>query len=132
LAVIYDLVKQISEGTNRVDNLYTNAVKPEGNLKALELLNEYFVADQAMWRGLGIIEGSGQYLAEKYAEYDGGSRGLDKDMELPPECSCGQVIVGRINPNQCKMFGTACRPEHPYGPCMVSAEGACGIWYRNK
>ena len=53
-------------------------------------------------------------------------------MELPPSCRCGEVIVGRIDPGQCPMFGTACTPMQPYGPCMVSAEGACGIWFRNR
>ena len=62
---------------------------------------------------------------------DGGSFGLDQDAELAPACSCPDVIVGRINPNECPMFGTVCTPTEPYGPCMVSAEGACGIWYRN-
>lgn len=131
LAVIYDIVNQLSEGTGRVDNLYTNVVRTGGNDKALTLMEEYFEAGEAVWRGLGRIEGSGQYLREKYAEYDGGSRGLDADMELPAECQCGNVIVGRVNPNECPMFGKACRPEQPYGPCMVSAEGACGIWFRS-
>ncbi len=85
-----------------------------------------------MWRGLGVIPDSGLYLKEEYSSYDGGSRGLDKDKELPPECQCGQVIVGRIPPSLCPMFANGCDPEHPYGPCMVSAEGACGIWYRNR
>ena len=44
---------------------------------------------------------------------------------------CGDVIVGRINPDQCPMFGRKCSPMDPFGPCMVSSEGSCGIWYRN-
>ncbi|MEA4922528.1 MAG: hydrogenase formation protein HypD [Eubacteriaceae bacterium] len=132
LAVIYDIVKQLESGKGKVDNLYTNAVKDEGNKKALAILEKCFEPGEAMWRGLGIIPGSGLYLTGGYEEYDGGSRGLDSDMELPKECACGQVITGRINPDQCKMFGTGCTPMEPYGPCMVSAEGACGIWYRNR
>jgi len=151
LAAIYDLVRQIEaagsenkhekENTvNRfgtedkistVHNLYKNAVKTEGNQKAIGVLNKYFDAGPAMWRGLGIIEGSGLYLKAKYEEFDGGSAGLDLDKELPEGCCCGQVIVGRLNPNECPLFGKACNPTNPYGPCMVSSEGACGIWYRN-
>ena len=77
-----------------------------------------------------MIENSGLYL--KDSSYDGGSRGLVQDMKLPEGCRCGDVIVGRINPDQCPMFKTQCSPMNPFGPCMVSAEGACGIWYRNK
>jgi hydrogenase expression/formation protein HypD len=130
LAVIYDIVRQLEKGENKVKNLYSNAVRDEGNPKALKVLETYFEAGPAMWRGLGVIEDSGLYL--KDTDYDGGSRGLDKDMELPAGCSCGDVIVGKINPDQCPMFKTKCSPMNPFGPCMVSAEGACGIWYRNK
>ncbi len=160
LAVIYDLVRQIEEtgsaveqetentyllasknikvgyetkdAVQKVHNLYKNAVKTEGNQKAVGILNKYFDRGPAMWRGLGIIEGSGLYLRPVYEEFDGGSKGLDLDKELPEECCCGQVIVGRLNPNECPLFGKACNPTNPYGPCMVSSEGACGIWYRNR
>lgn len=160
LAVIYDLVRQIEEArsevgqetenkkdgqeignikdeagieitSKKVHNLYKNAVKTEGNQKAIGVLNKYFDQGPAMWRGLGIIENSGLYLKPAYVEFDGGSKGLDSDKELPEECCCGQVIVGRLNPNECPLFGKACNPTNPYGPCMVSSEGACGIWYRN-
>ncbi|HBN84382.1 MAG TPA: hypothetical protein DDZ89_11110 [Clostridiales bacterium] len=23
-----------------------------------------------------------------------------------------------------------CTPEHPMGPCMISSEGACAVYYR--
>ncbi|MBE6030256.1 MAG: hydrogenase formation protein HypD [Clostridiales bacterium] len=131
LAVIYDIVRQVERGDGDVRNLYKNAVRDEGNKKALEVLEKYFEPGAATWRGLGEIPDSGLYLKPEYAEYDGGSRGLDADMELPEACSCASVIVGKINPNECPMFGKGCTPLHPYGPCMVSAEGACGIWYRS-
>lgn len=131
LAVIYDIVRQIEKGDGDVRNLYKNAVRDDGNAKALAVLNEYFEPGAATWRGLGEISDSGLYLKDEYAEYDGGSRGLDADMKLPEACSCASVIVGKINPDECPMFGKGCTPLHPYGPCMVSAEGACGIWYRS-
>jgi len=46
------------------------------------------------------------------------------------DCRCGDVILGRIDPDECPLFGTSCTPSHPTGPCMVSSEGACGYWYR--
>lgn len=132
LAVIYDIVRQIEAGESQVRNYYTNAVKPEGNLKALEVIDRYFEAGSAVWRGLGAIADSGLYLRDEYRDYDGGSFGLDEDIALPAACKCAEVIVGRINPDECLMFGKSCNPLDPYGPCMVSAEGACGIWYRNR
>jgi len=134
LAGIYDIVKQLESGRKgeAVHNLYKNAVKAEGNKRAQEIIGRYFEPGGAMWRGLGMIPDSGLYLRQEYAEYDAGSRGLDRDIELPASCRCGDVITGRINPNECPMFGTSCNPMNPYGPCMVSSEGACGIWYRNS
>ena len=132
LAVIYDIVRQIEDGRSEVRNCYTNAVRPEGNVKALDVIGRYFETGSAVWRGLGPIADSGLYLREEYRAYDGGSFGLDEDIVLPAACRCADVIVGRINPDQCPMFCTDCSPLNPYGPCMVSAEGACGIWYRNR
>ena len=131
LAAIYRIVKQIQEHKGSAENLYKNAVKEEGNKKALAAIAETFETGSAMWRGLGIIENSGLYLRGDFAEYDGGSGELYEDKKLPEECCCGQVITGIMNPNECPMFGEKCNPMNPFGPCMVSAEGACGIWYRN-
>ncbi|MDO4546380.1 MAG: hydrogenase formation protein HypD [Bacillota bacterium] len=131
LAALYRIVRQIEAGEGHTENMYKNAVKEDGNRKALQVIESVFEPGPAMWRGLGIIEGSGLYLREEFAQYDGGSRELYKDKQLPKECCCGQVITGKLDPDQCPMFGEKCSPVEPYGPCMVSAEGACGIWYRN-
>ena len=131
LAAIYEIVGQLKKGEGKAKNLYRNAVRDRGNAKARDLIDRYFTAGYAMWRGLGEIPGSGMYLKEAYQMYDGGSYGLDKDAVLAKSCRCGEVIVGRVNPCECPMFGKGCTPTKPYGPCMVSAEGACGIWYRN-
>ena len=131
LAAIYRIMKQLESGENAAENLYRNAVKEDGNRKAVDVMNDVFEEGPAMWRGLGVIENSGLYLNDAFSQYDGGSRALYEDMELPSECRCGDVIVGRINPDQCPMFGRKCSPMDPFGPCMVSSEGSCGIWYRN-
>ena len=131
LGCIYRIVRQIESGEALTENLYRNAVRDDGNEKALSVIREVFEPGPAVWRGLGEIPGSGLYLRGDYAVYDGGSRDLTADMELPAACRCGDVIVGRINPDECPMFGKGCNPMKPYGPCMVSAEGSCGIWYRN-
>ncbi|MEW8272221.1 MAG: hypothetical protein AB2718_18230 [Candidatus Thiodiazotropha taylori] len=48
---------------------------------------------------------------------------------MPAGCDCAQVVLGKKYPNQCKLYGTACLPRSPVGPCMVSDEGACRIWW---
>ncbi|MDI9481521.1 MAG: hydrogenase formation protein HypD, partial [Bacillota bacterium] len=45
-------------------------------------------------------------------------------------CSCGAVLSGKLEPDQCPLFGNACTPIQPVGPCMVSQEGACAATYR--
>ena len=40
-----------------------------------------------------------------------------------------RVVLGKVYPNQCVLYGRACTPRHPIGPCMVSDEGACRIWW---
>lgn len=133
LAAIYRLLRQIEQGEGNVENMYKNAVKDYGNDKALAAIDDVYETGSAMWRGLGVIENSGLYLKGEYSSYDGGSRGLDKDMELPKACKCSAVITGKINPDSCPMFANGeCTPMNPFGPCMVSSEGSCGIWYRNK
>lgn len=131
LAALYSIVRQIEQGKGCTENLYKNAVKTGGNAKAQVIMESVYDTDSAMWRGLGLLEDSGLYLRDEWAMYDVGSRQLYDDMKLPTGCRCGDVITGRIDPNECPMFGKGCSPVKPFGPCMVSAEGACGIWYRN-
>lgn len=130
LVAIYDIVRQVERREFKVANRYKNAVDAGGNEKALSVIRNIFEPGRAMWRGLGIIEDSGLYLKDK--SLDAGSYGLDKDMKLPASCKCPEVITGKMNPDECPMFGVKCSPQNPYGPCMISAEGACGIWYRNR
>lgn len=115
-----------------VSNLYTEAVRDEGNTKAKNVISKYYDEGPAVWRGLGEIANSGYYIKEEFAQYDAGSTGLTYDKKPPEGCRCSEVITGRINPDKCPMFDTSCTPVTPYGPCMVSAEGACGIWYQNR
>ena len=45
------LVRQVREGTHRVDNAYPRAVSREGNLKAKKLMYEVFEPFDVEWRG---------------------------------------------------------------------------------
>ena len=132
IACIYDLTLTALGGKSpAVRNLYRSAVKDGGNGKARAAIAECFKAGNATWRGIGMIENSGLYLNDEYSAYEGGSYGLDENKEPVGVCRCGDVITGRISPGECPAFGKSCSPTSPVGPCMVSAEGACGIWFLN-
>lgn len=130
LVAIHDLLRQINADAYDIVNLYPSVVSPKGNSRALEIVNRYFEKGPAFWRGLGSIPGSAYYLRQEYTLFEAGSHGIDLDHEVNPTCRCKDVIIGRISPGDCPLLGKLCTPDSPYGPCMVSAEGACGIWYR--
>jgi hydrogenase expression/formation protein HypD len=83
------------------------------------------------WRGLGVIPMSGLKLREEFSDYDARLKFGIPNMEgrANPACRCGDVLQGKIRPDQCPCFGKACVPEHPVGACMVSDEGACSAFY---
>ncbi|UCF33799.1 MAG: hydrogenase formation protein HypD, partial [Phycisphaerales bacterium] len=126
------LLKQVRDGETKVENPYSVAVKPQGNETALRLLDRVFVVSDAPWRALGVIEQSGLELRPEYKSYDALERFgimLEEDQD-PEDCRCGEVIQGRVTPEECKLFGTVCTPTAPVGPCMVSSEGTCSAWFK--
>jgi hydrogenase expression/formation protein HypD len=132
LQAVEMLVEQIEKGDPKVEIAYTRGVKPEGNMRAVELMNEVFAPAGAVWRGIGAIPASGFKIMEKYARFD-----ADKIFEIktpPPQeapgCRCGEVLRGVVKPPQCKLFRKLCSPENPVGPCMVSSEGTCAAYYQ--
>jgi hydrogenase expression/formation protein HypD len=83
------------------------------------------------WRGLGFISQSALKLSAAYADLDAELRFSVPGVRVadPKACQCGEVLKGVIKPWECKVFGTACTPEHAIGTCMVSPEGACAAYY---
>lgn len=133
LQAIYMLVRQLIEGEPRVDVQYTRAVRPDGNTKAKEVMAQVFELRETFeWRGLGWIEKSALKLKPEFAEFDAELHfNLPRRQVADPKvCQCGEVLRGAILPWECKVFGTACTPEHPIGACMVSSEGACAAVYQ--
>jgi hydrogenase expression/formation protein HypD len=132
LASIYQLMIQLRDGRCEVENQYTRVVPWDGNLKALQVINEVMeLRPYFEWRGLGFISHSALKVRPEYAKFDAeeifkipGIRVAD-----PKACQCGEVLKGVIKPWECKVFGTACTPETPIGTCMVSPEGACAAYY---
>ena len=123
LAAIAALVKL--QGQGRVLNMYPSAVTEEGNREAQERVTRFFEPCDAAWRGLGVIAGSGRKLRKEYEAFDAGSVALMEDAGGNPACRCAQVLMGRIRPRECPLFGKVCTPQTPQGACMVSTEGSC-------
>ncbi len=134
IAALWDLVSQARRGQCQVHNLYPGVVSRAGNEKAQALIRQVFLRKADRWRGLGILPDSGYFLRPEYSAFDASAQEPEADDPEADEadeagCGCGQVILGRIRPVDCGQFGRRCTPEHPLGPCMVSSEGACGIWH---
>lgn len=115
-----------------VENAYPRAVHAAGNARAREIMEQVFTVTDARWRGLGQLPQSGLELAPAYARYNARLR---FDLHLPeprsiPGCRCGEVLKGRMAPPDCPLFGRACTPASPIGPCMVSTEGSCAAFYK--
>lgn len=126
------LVRQLHEGRAEIEIAYARGVMPEGNPVALAAIDEVFETCTATWRGLGDIPGSGYRIRDEFANFDAVRR-FEPDVEPtrdPKGCRCGDVLRARIAPNECPLFRTACTPENPVGPCMVSSEGSCAAYYR--
>ena len=132
LLAVYLLLRQIREGRPRIENAYPRAVAKDGNVLAQKMIGRCFVERPDLWRGLGEIPQSGLGLKEELAAYDAEKRFSVRcdSAEPPTACRCGQVITGRLAPTGCPLFGKACTPEDPVGPCMVSSEGACAAAYK--
>ena len=136
LAATWSVLRQKIEGSPFLDNCYRSLVRPGGNPLARQHLREVLEVGDANWRGIGVIPQSGFALRVEYADLDArlqfpdyNREGRRRMGEMPPGCDCANVVLGRIYPNQCRLFGKGCNPRHPVGPCMVSDEGACRIWW---
>ncbi len=136
LAAMYSTLRQKLEGRYFLDNCYGGVAHPGGNPTAQRHLHQVMDVVDANWRGIGIIPGSGFALKERYAAHDArrqftshGDAARKRVGEMPPGCDCARVVLGKLYPNQCVLYGRACTPRKPIGPCMVSDEGACRIWW---
>ncbi|QKF64733.1 hydrogenase formation protein HypD [Campylobacter corcagiensis] len=131
---ILNLVNQFNENKFEVYNEYDRVVKPNGNEKALNLIKKYFKEVDFSWRGLGLIPKSGLDLKGEFDAINA-RKVFDCSVESKPEnkaCICGEILKGRKNPPDCKVFGKVCNPQNPLGSCMVSSEGACAAYYKYK
>ena len=129
------VVKQFIKSECKLEIQYKRAVTHDGNLLAQELIDRYFDrVDLFRWRGIGNIPKSALKLKSEFDFLD--AEVIYKDV-LPIEqvedhklCICGDILRGIAKPNECTIFGTACKPSSPIGSCMVSSEGACAAYYK--
>lgn len=132
---IYQIVHQKLEGRRELEIQYKRVVSMQGNLKAQELVERYFIKRESFeWRGLGHIAHSALRLRDEYAHIDAEvafSEILSKESVSDHKaCRCGDILRGVAKPLDCKVFAKACTPSNPLGSCMVSSEGACAAYYK--
>jgi len=136
LAAMVSVLTQLQSGKAVLENCYPEVVRPGGNRTAREQLASVLAVSDANWRGVGVIPASGYTLRADYAAHDARAAfpsyaddSRKRVGEMPPGCDCAKVVLGKIYPNECRLYGRACQPRKPIGPCMVSDEGACRIWW---
>jgi len=131
---LLELLRYISDGRSYIGNVYKHVVRAEGNVTAQRLINKYFMVSDANWRAIGNVPLSGLELKEEYSKIDAKrvfGLGEIKESRIPG-CICDRVVLGKAYPSDCRLFRHSCTPEDPKGPCMVSIEGACNIWFKNQ
>jgi hydrogenase expression/formation protein HypD len=128
---IRQTVAQLEAGRAEVENAYSRAANYEGNKAAQTVLEEVFEVTDRAWRGIGVIPKSGWTLQPEYRDFDAAQRFSVADIQTveSPLCHAGEVLQGRLKPNECPAFGKECTPRKPLGATMVSSEGACAAYY---
>ena len=126
------LLAQIERERPEVALQYRRAVRFEPNHRAMALLEEVFSLEDAPWRGLGVIPGSGFRFRDDYEGFDARRRYTIPELHSaePLGCACGEILRGIREPTECPLFKCVCTPANPVGPCMVSTEGSCAARYR--
>ena len=132
LQAIYVLVEQIETESPRLDNAYKRAVTFDGNKKAKQIMQDVFEVVDANWRGIGSIPKSGLKIRKEFEAYN-----AENVFEIetigsidPKGCDCGDILRGLKIPPECRLYRKTCTPMNPIGPCMVSNEGTCAVYYR--
>jgi hydrogenase expression/formation protein HypD len=131
LAGLLMAVRQLESGRHEVENGYARVVRSEGNPRAKAAVDRVFEVCDRPWRGLGVLRRGGLKLRPEYAAFDARRRfavGLPVVAESTV-CRSGEVLQGRLRPDQCPAFGIGCTPDRPLGAPMVSSEGACAAYW---
>lgn len=137
LSGVLMLLEERNKNSHRVLNQYSRGASWEGNTQAMTLLTRVFEPKDSLWRGLGLIPGSGLGLRPALERFDAAKvfdlpPSGELEIKDPPGCRCGEVLQGIIRPPECGLFGGRCTPAEPVGPCMVSSEGTCAAYYKYR
>ncbi len=133
IVAIYQILDALVKNEPKTMNEYSRVVTWEGNKLAQKYISEAFEVTDGDWRGIGVIEKSAWEIKTELEKYDAEkvyNLTRKKDEGFRKNCKCADIILGLTVPTDCPLFGKACTPEKPYGPCMVSIEGTCHIWYK--
>jgi hydrogenase expression/formation protein HypD len=141
LESVAHLLHQLVNKESRIVNLYSQAVRPEGNTHAKALMDSTYQIADSWWRGIGSISDSGLILNEHFKQFDARARfnlnTLEQSLDSCPTCkqelqysACAEILKGSILPTDCPAFATNCTPASPLGPMMVSSEGSCAAFYK--
>lgn len=125
-------VRQLEQGSAKVENQYARVVRRGGNAGARSAIERVFEVIDRQWRGIGTIPQSGYGLRPAYRRFDADLQFSVQhiDTHEPEVCIAGSILQGLRKPRDCAAFGTQCTPEHPLGAPMVSSEGACAAYHR--
>jgi hydrogenase expression/formation protein HypD len=130
LSGIYNIISLAISGEAKILNDHRAVVTPQGNIVARQWMDKYFAFCDEAWRGIGTIPNSGLDLKDEFEKYNAKKRfKVSTEEPRKTKCRCGEIIRGLISPDECSLFGKACKPLNPVGPCMVSAEGSCAAAY---
>lgn len=132
LAGVVSIVRQIKQKRPAVANCYPRVVSAAGNVRALQTMEKVFERVDANWRGIGSLPRTGLALSDTYRKHDALAHfGMKEEPaeDILPGCSCHLIMTARREPRDCALFGSACTPENPRGPCMVGGEGTCRAHY---
>lgn len=132
---ISKILKQFLEHRCEVEVEYKRAVSYNGNTLALGFMEQYFEKrEHFRWRGIGDIDRSAYRLKGAFSSLDAEvvyANILPTDeIDDHKLCICGDILRGEKKPQDCSVFGTACKPTTPLGSCMVSSEGSCAAYYK--
>ena len=132
------VLAQLATDRARIENQYARVVHNAGNRQAQVAISRVFEpCSRSAWRGLGAIMQSGVVLKPRFAEFDAehafgceaSGEGVDDSVE--GSC-CGEVLKGKLQPQDCPLFAVQCTPANPVGALMVSSEGACAACYQYR
>ncbi len=125
------MLEMRKSGKAAILNQYSRAVADGGNPRACEILFDVFMPADALWRGIGTLPASGLVMRDTYSAFNAWDHFALTLPDVPETkgCKCGDVLKGRMIPADCPLFGKACTPAKPVGPCMVSTEGSCAAYF---